>query len=612
MLNTLKNYIYNIEDPQSNFDLALEYDALGQSYTAISYYLRTANLTQDQILAYTCILKIGTWFVKHECRNFSAETMLQQAVALQPKRPEAYFLLSQLYEKNKKYLESYQLSTVGLEVCDFDSEPLSIDVGYVGKWGLIFERAITAWHCGKEDLTRELLRLLVDKYWNELSESYKNTVEFNITSLGCGHIFSHRYTKELYPGLNYKFPGSENINENFSQVYQDMFVLFMLDGKRNGTFLEVGGSLPYHGNNTALLERDFNWRGVSIEWKQDQADEYKKARPNIDMICTDALKLNYFDVCKKFASTDIDFLQLDIEPARNTLEVLKMIPFDQFRFAVITYEHDYYVDVSRSCRDQSRKILRDLGYELVIADVCPRDNCPFEDWWVHPALVSRERIDQIKNLSSDLKSTDKKFITKISKKKSILAKLNQSSSFSAINKNYKNDLWVVDNFYKNPDAVREFALQQEFVNSQTTQQFLFPGLKEEFERIMGRTITKWEEHDINGRFHYGVEGNAKSYRCDVQTWIGIVYLTPNAPYQAGTGTFAGRDTNIVDRTHADIMQYFKQGFYNLDGIVFDPIDTIGNIYNRLVIIDSKYLNSNLGFFGSTKENSRLWQMFFFD
>jgi len=258
MLNTLKNYIYNIEDPQSNFDLALEYDALGQSYTAISYYLRTANLTQDQILAYTCILKIGTWFVKHECRNFSAETMLQQAVALQPKRPEAYFLLSQLYEKNKKYLESYQLSTVGLEVCDFDSEPLSIDVGYVGKWGLIFERAITAWHCGKEDLTRELLRLLVDKYWNELSESYKNTVEFNITSLGCGHIFSHRYTKELYPGLNYKFPGSENINENFSQVYQDMFVLFMLDGKRNGTFLEVGGSLPYHGNNTALLERDFN------------------------------------------------------------------------------------------------------------------------------------------------------------------------------------------------------------------------------------------------------------------------------------------------------------------------------------------------------------------
>ena len=43
MLNTLKNYIYNIEDPQSNFDLALEYDALGQSYTAISYYLRTAD-----------------------------------------------------------------------------------------------------------------------------------------------------------------------------------------------------------------------------------------------------------------------------------------------------------------------------------------------------------------------------------------------------------------------------------------------------------------------------------------------------------------------------------------------------------------------------------------
>jgi len=618
---TLKNYIYNFEDPHANFNLALEYDALGQSYTAISYYLRAANLTQDQTLAYTCMVKIGTWFVKHGCRNYSAETTLQQAVALMPKRPEAYYLLSQLWERNKKYLESYQLSTVGLEVCDFDSEPLLADVGYPGRWGLVFERSVCAWHCGKEDLARALLQELVDIHWNNLDDGHKATVELNITSIGCGHGFNHRYTKELYPGLNYKFPGSENINENFSQVYQDMFVLFMLDGKRNGTFLEVGGSLPYQGNNTALLERDFDWRGISIEWKQDQADEYKKARPNIDMMCTDALKLNYFDVCKKFASTDIDFLQLDIEPARKTLEVLKMIPFDQFRFAVITYEHDYYVDVSRSCRDQSRKILQDLGYELVIADVCPRDNCPFEDWWVHPDLVSREKIDQIKNLSSDLKSTDKKFITKISKKKAILEKLKRSSSFSAINTNYRNGFWVIDNFYKDPDAVREFALSQEyiqgglgrgFIGSRTAQQFLFPGLKEEFERIMGRKITRWEDHGMNGRFQYGMEGDPAVYHCDEQTWAGMLYLTPDAPYSAGTGTFAGRGTDIRHSSHPNIMNCFRKGSQNLDGTIFEPVDVIGNAYNRLVIFNAGYLHSALDYFGYTKENSRLWQMFFFD
>ena len=40
---------------------------------------------------------------------------------------------------------------------------------------------------------------------------------------------------------------------------------------------------------------------------------------------------------------------------------------------------------------------------------------------------------------------------------------------------------IVDNFYKDPDAVREYALQQEFfegdafVGRRTNQQFLFPG-----------------------------------------------------------------------------------------------------------------------------------------
>ena len=67
MLNTLKNYIYNIEDAQANFDLALEYDKLGQSYTAISYYLRAANFTDDDTLAYTCLLKMATWFIPNIC-----------------------------------------------------------------------------------------------------------------------------------------------------------------------------------------------------------------------------------------------------------------------------------------------------------------------------------------------------------------------------------------------------------------------------------------------------------------------------------------------------------------------------------------------------------------
>ena len=38
--------------------------------------------------------------------------------------------------------------------------------------------------------------------------------------------------------MRYPFAGIEQIEQNHSQSWQDIFVLTMLDGKRNGTYLE--------------------------------------------------------------------------------------------------------------------------------------------------------------------------------------------------------------------------------------------------------------------------------------------------------------------------------------------------------------------------------------
>ena len=54
--------------------------------------------------------------------------------------------------------------------------------------------------------------------------------------------------------LNNHFPGVEKIKKNFSQAYQDLFVLTMLQGKRSGKYLEVGANHPVEFNNTFLLE----------------------------------------------------------------------------------------------------------------------------------------------------------------------------------------------------------------------------------------------------------------------------------------------------------------------------------------------------------------------
>src|SRR5438552_19100897 len=57
---------------------------------------------------------------------------------------------------------------------------------------------------------------------------------------------------------------------------------------------------------------------------------------------------------------------------------------------------------------------------------------------------------------------------------------------------------IVDNFYKDPDNVRNFALNQEFApdnrfykGTRTAERFLWPTLREEFERLLGRPIIDW-------------------------------------------------------------------------------------------------------------------------
>ncbi len=192
-----------------------------------------------------------------------------------------------------------------------------------------------------------------------------------------------------------------------------------------------------------------------------------------------------------------------------------------------------------------------------------------------------------------------------------------------ISQNVKQTCWIVDNFYEDPDAVREFALKQEyveggfgrgFIGRRTEKQFLFPGLKEKFEAIIGMKITNWVEHGMNGRFQNCHSGEPLVYHCDSQKWGGMLYLTPNAPYQCGTTLFANKKTrarSYYDQGWDDAWKNM-QGDPHLDGTPFEPVDVVGNVYNRLMIFDASCIHSASEYFGTVMENSRLWQMFFFD
>jgi hypothetical protein len=617
-MNELLEFSLDTENAEKNYVLAQWYEEQGHTAPALTYYMRAAERYNDNIFAYKSLIRASFCYRSQGSRDGTEKILLENALNLLPQRPEAYYFLSLLYEKRKEWQNCYIYSNLGLVCYNQNIDDIGI-TEYHNKYLLIFQKAVAAWWWGKGMESRKLFHSLVDDYWNVMDDTHKNIVEDNITRLGSGPESQAfvQYTRNDYKNLRYKFSCSENIENNHSQVYQDMFILSMTNGKRNGSFLEIGGADPFKGNNSALLEKQFGWKGVSLEYDPKFIQNYRNNR-SANLIHGDALQIDYRKLLSEnFESNVIDYLQLDIEPARHTYDCMLKIPFDEYKFAVITYEHDYYVDVTRSYRQKSRDFLESKGYVLVVNDISPDGKSNFEDWWIHPDLVDKNILDKMTSIKDGIHDIKEYMLLPQDSIEDI------EQNFFQLNPSTNSTCWVVDNFYDDPDSIREFALKQEyieggigkgFIGRRTEQQFLFPDLKGKFEEIMGKKITAWQEHGMNGRFQISWSGEPLVYHCDSQKWGGMLYLTPDAPYQCGTTLYAHKQTKA--RTYYeegwDAAWKDVPGDCHLDGTSFEPVDVLGNVYNRLVIFDASAIHSASEYFGTVKENARLWQMFFFD
>lgn len=386
--DSLYAYVYN-PIPENMFALAEAYYNSGQYAGALSFYLRTAEHTNNKDLQYYCLIRCGQCFNISGNRKHSVMTLYKHALHILPDRPEAYYYLSKVYEQHNDWFDCYTFACLGLEkdtVDDSFAKKLSCNNRYY----LLSQKAVSAWHIGKGFEARNVLFNLIKDYHKVLDVEHKNKVSYYATQLGTGPLGVCNVPYWRGMSLRFGFNDWFNIETNYSQVCQDLFVLSMLNGKKNGTYLEVGSGEAFHLNNTVLLEKVFGWKGKGIEWNSELAKSHKEKRTN-EVLCTDALTINYDDLLSSITDTGIvDYLQLDCEPSEVTYQIMTMIPFDKFKFRVITYEHDHYIDITQSFREKSRAFLQSKGYLLVVNDVAPLDPCSFEDWWVHPDLVDKE------------------------------------------------------------------------------------------------------------------------------------------------------------------------------------------------------------------------------
>lgn len=186
-MDNLSNLVHRLsQDPFNyllNFDVAKKYLELGQTASAVSFFLRCAEygleVPNADYHVYSSLLAIAKCFDNQTGREYSVTNTLLQAIAFKDDRPEAYFMLSQYHERAGNWQECYTFAKMGIG-WTFTENELPIDIGYYGEYCLEFEMAVSAFWIGRRDESLQLLNKLQNM---DIRDSYKEAVKANLEKI---------------------------------------------------------------------------------------------------------------------------------------------------------------------------------------------------------------------------------------------------------------------------------------------------------------------------------------------------------------------------------------------------------------------------------------------
>lgn len=202
--------------------------------------------------------------------------------------------------------------------------------------------------------------------------------------------------------LKFPFSNSENIEKNYSQAGQDLFVLSALNGKKEGFYLEIGSGPCVESSNTYLLETEFDWKGVSLDLNTTYYNQHKQNRKHyIELV--DGARINYLLLLArgKFKGKIIDYVSLDLD-GQSSLDALYNLPWDTHKISTLTFEHDSY-RFGPIFKERSREFLFSRGMVLLVSNVMAEDGMDFEDWWIDPTTIDPEIISKMISNGDDPK-----------------------------------------------------------------------------------------------------------------------------------------------------------------------------------------------------------------
>lgn len=173
-------------DPHLNFAVAQKYLELNQTASAVSFFLRCAEYGEDkpecELYVYNSLLAIAKCFDTQKGREYSVANTLLQAITFCEYRPEAYFFLSNYYERASQWQESYTFATLGKNMVNERLEPLPLPLDYVAPYCLDFQMAIAGWWIGRKNEALEIFNNLSKQ---TLHPVYENSVKYNLEKLNA-------------------------------------------------------------------------------------------------------------------------------------------------------------------------------------------------------------------------------------------------------------------------------------------------------------------------------------------------------------------------------------------------------------------------------------------
>ena len=209
---------------------------------------------------------------------------------------------------------------------------------------------------------------------------------------------------------------------------------------------------------------------------------------------------------------------------------------------------------------------------------------------------------------------------------------------------------VVDNFYHDPFAIREYATSLDYNREDESP---WPGFRSDYLDVISPKLydqlkskltnlffenVKYVEFDLQASFHVTPAsfGSGWAHTDIGKSFAGVVYLTPNAPLDSGTTIFNNPTLEIkrsIDARYDEVNTYEKHitsakhmsfkiaesGIGNSKpydiireehNSVFTESCKVSNVFNRLAIYPANLYHAESKFFGNSPNDSRLTLVFF--